>query len=110
MGGSSTVPLAIVLVFLGCCSNVVFLELIVKLARYKRIVELANLLICRSVLGLVMSIVCCCCEHREDTGAGNTITFFQFLFISIEGLVFVSHFFTTKPSIPIRYVIRSFIL
>jgi UDP-xylose/UDP-N-acetylglucosamine transporter B4 len=48
-----------------------------------------------------MSVVCCCCKHREDTGAGNTITFFQFLFISIEGLVFVSHFFTTKPSIPI---------
>ena len=43
--------------------------------------------------------------HREDTGAGNTVTFFQFLFISIEGLVFVSHFFTVTPNIPLRWVV-----
>ena len=32
--------------------------------------------------------------HREDVGAGNTVTFCQFLFISLEGLVFVS---TSSP-------------
>jgi hypothetical protein len=64
--GTST---AIFLVFLGCASNVVFLEMIVK----------------------------------EDSGAGNIVTFCQFLFISVEGLFFVSQFFTVPPIIPIRY-------
>ncbi|CAI8037054.1 UDP-xylose and UDP-N-acetylglucosamine transporter [Geodia barretti] len=66
--GANTVPLAIFLVFLGCASNVVILEMIVK----------------------------------EDSGAGNIVTFCQFLFISVEGLFFVSHFFTVPPIIPIR--------
>ncbi|XP_064399731.1 UDP-xylose and UDP-N-acetylglucosamine transporter-like [Halichondria panicea] len=63
-----TLFIAISLVFLGCCSNVVFLELIIK----------------------------------DDPGAGNIITFFQFLFVSLEGVVFVSHFFRVRPVIPIR--------
>ena len=46
------------------------------------------------------------CSHREDPGAGNTVTFFQFFFISLEGLVFVSHFFTTSPVIPLRYTLH----
>lgn len=80
-----SIPLAIFLVFLGCCSNVVFLELIVKLATSTHNVKIDV-----------------CCKRREDNGAGNTITFFQFLFISMEGLVFVSQFFTISPTIPIR--------
>ncbi len=40
--------------------------------------------------------------HRDDPGAGNIITFFQFLFVSLEGVVFVSHFFRVRPVIPIR--------
>ncbi|KAM8719642.1 hypothetical protein ACLKA7_005814 [Drosophila subpalustris] len=60
--------LAMICVFLGCCSNVVFLELIIQI----------------------------------DPGAGNLITFLQFLFIALEGLIFTSKFFTVKPKIAMR--------
>ncbi len=43
-----------------------------------------------------------CALCREDPGAGNIISFFQFLFVSLEGLVFVSRFFQVAPVIPIR--------
>jgi len=58
--------LAILLVLIGCCSNVIFLELIIQ----------------------------------QDPGAGNLITFSQFLVIAIEGLVFTTKFFTVKPKVP----------
>jgi len=57
---------AILLVLLGCCTNVIFLELIVQ----------------------------------QDPGAGNLVTFSQFLLIAIEGLVFTTKFFTVKPKVP----------
>ncbi|TDG40877.1 hypothetical protein AWZ03_012700 [Drosophila navojoa] len=60
--------LAMILVFVGCCSNVVFLELIIKI----------------------------------DPGAGNLITFSQFLFIALEGLIFTSKFFTVKKNIAFK--------
>ncbi|KAH8265171.1 hypothetical protein KR044_011598, partial [Drosophila immigrans] len=64
--------LAMICVFIGCCSNVVFLELIIQI----------------------------------DPGAGNLITFLQFLFIALEGLIFTSKFFTVKPKIALKdYVV-----
>ncbi|EDV92301.1 GH24120 [Drosophila grimshawi] len=60
--------LGMLFVFIGCCSNVVFLELIIQI----------------------------------DPGAGNLITFSQFLFIAIEGLIFTSKFFTVKPHIGLK--------
>ncbi|KAH8396044.1 hypothetical protein KR222_002275 [Zaprionus bogoriensis] len=64
--------LAMLCVFAGCCSNVVFLELIIQI----------------------------------DPGAGNLITFLQFLFIALEGLIFTSKFFTVKPKIALKdYVV-----
>ncbi|KAH8387053.1 hypothetical protein KR093_004407, partial [Drosophila rubida] len=60
--------LAMICVFVGCCSNVVFLELIIQI----------------------------------DPGAGNLITFLQFLFIALEGLIFTSKFFTVKPKIAMK--------
>ncbi|XP_028285713.1 UDP-xylose and UDP-N-acetylglucosamine transporter [Parambassis ranga] len=63
---------AIVLVFVGCCSNVVSLELLV----------------------------------REFPGCGNIVTFAQFLFIALEGLITEANFGRKKPAIPIsNYVI-----
>ncbi|TNN82132.1 UDP-xylose and UDP-N-acetylglucosamine transporter [Liparis tanakae] len=63
---------AIALVFVGCCSNVVSLELLV----------------------------------RQFPGCGNIVTFAQFLFIALEGLIFETNFGRKKPAIPIRnYVI-----
>ncbi|XP_067915544.1 UDP-xylose and UDP-N-acetylglucosamine transporter [Heterodontus francisci] len=59
---------AIGLVFLGCTSNVVFLELLV----------------------------------RDFPGCGNIVTFGQFLFIALEGLIFQAHFFTKPRAIPLR--------
>ncbi|XP_023293817.2 UDP-xylose and UDP-N-acetylglucosamine transporter [Lucilia cuprina] len=56
---------AVLGVFIGCCSNVIFLELLVK----------------------------------HDAGAGNLITFSQFLFIAVEGYIFTSKFGTVKPVI-----------
>lgn len=41
-------------------------------------------------------------HFRYDPGAGNLITFLQFLFISIEGFIFTSKFGTQKPSIGIK--------
>nr|XP_022296591.1 UDP-xylose and UDP-N-acetylglucosamine transporter-like [Crassostrea virginica]XP_022301739.1 UDP-xylose and UDP-N-acetylglucosamine transporter-like [Crassostrea virginica] len=55
-------------VFIGCCSNMIFLEY------------------------LITAIPTC----------GNLITFSQFLFISCEGLITTSKFFTVTPKIPIR--------
>ncbi|XP_068459540.1 UDP-xylose and UDP-N-acetylglucosamine transporter [Clinocottus analis] len=67
-----TTASAIALVFVGCCSNVVSLELLV----------------------------------RQFPGCGNIVTFTQFLFIALEGLIFETNFGRKKPAIPIRnYVI-----
>ncbi|GBP21717.1 UDP-xylose and UDP-N-acetylglucosamine transporter [Eumeta japonica] len=60
--------LAITFVFIGCCSNVVFLELVVK----------------------------------EDPGAGNLVTFLQFLFIAFVGFCTVGKFGTAERNIPFR--------
>ncbi|XP_072922894.1 UDP-xylose and UDP-N-acetylglucosamine transporter [Hemitrygon akajei] len=59
---------AVGLVFLGCSSNVVFLELLV----------------------------------RDFPGCGNIVTFGQFLFIALEGLIFQAHFLTKPRAIPLR--------
>ncbi|XP_041058430.1 UDP-xylose and UDP-N-acetylglucosamine transporter isoform X1 [Carcharodon carcharias] len=59
---------AIGLVFLGCTSNVVFLELLA----------------------------------RDFPGCGNIVTFGQFLFIALEGLIFQAHFLTKPRAIPLR--------
>ncbi|XP_011206128.1 UDP-xylose and UDP-N-acetylglucosamine transporter isoform X3 [Bactrocera dorsalis] len=59
---------AVICVFVGCCSNVVFLEYLVK----------------------------------EDPGAGNLITFSQFLFIALEGLVHIIASRDFVPKIPLR--------
>ncbi|KAK1335124.1 hypothetical protein QTO34_004704 [Cnephaeus nilssonii] len=61
---------AVGLVFAGCCSNVIFLELLV----------------------------------RKHPGCGNIVTFAQFLFIAVEGLLFEVNFGRKQPAIPIRYV------
>jgi len=58
--------LAILMVLIGCCTNVIFLELIIQ----------------------------------QDPGAGNLVTFSQFLLIAIEGLIFTTKFFTVKPKVP----------
>lgn len=60
--------LAVAGVFVGCCSNVIFLELLVK----------------------------------EDPGCGNLLTFLQFLFIALHGIVFTSKFGTVKRQISMR--------
>jgi len=54
------------MVLIGCCTNVIFLELIIQ----------------------------------QDPGAGNLVTFAQFLLIAIEGLIFTTKFFTVKPKVP----------
>ncbi|XP_051890187.1 UDP-xylose and UDP-N-acetylglucosamine transporter [Pristis pectinata] len=59
---------AIGLVFLGCSSNVVFLELLV----------------------------------RDFPGCGNIVTFGQFLFIALEGLIFQARFLMKPRAIPLR--------
>ncbi|TMW50459.1 hypothetical protein DOY81_004455 [Sarcophaga bullata] len=59
---------AVLGVFIGCCSNVIFLEMLVK----------------------------------HDAGAGNLITFSQFLFIAIEGYIFTSKFGSIKPVIGLK--------
>lgn len=60
--------LAISFVFIGCCSNVVFLELVV----------------------------------REDPGAGNLVTFLQFLFIACIGFCTVGKFGFSERKIPFK--------
>lgn len=65
---NSKAAIAIALVFVGCCSNVVFLELLVK----------------------------------TDPGAGNLITFLQFLFIAVHGFIFTAKCGTQKPKIGLK--------
>ncbi|XP_065183348.1 UDP-xylose and UDP-N-acetylglucosamine transporter-like isoform X2 [Sycon ciliatum] len=61
--------LAVALVFIGCCTNVVTLEAIIK----------------------------------QDKGAGNIVTFAQFLVIAVEGIVITSRFFTRSSVIPLKW-------
>ncbi|XP_031633933.1 UDP-xylose and UDP-N-acetylglucosamine transporter-like [Contarinia nasturtii] len=66
------VILAILGTFLGCCTNVVVLEYMVKM----------------------------------DPGSGNLVTFAQFAFIALEGLIFTSKFGTEPLRIPYKsYII-----
>ena len=37
---------------------------------------------------------------QADPGAGNLITFSQFLVIALEGLVFTTRFLTVQPKVP----------
>lgn len=79
------VPFAIGLVFLGCCANVIFLELIIK---YHYHYHNKSTITPPSPPSHTHTHT-----HtplREEPTAGNIITFFQFLFIALEGLIFVS--------------------
>ena len=38
----------------------------------------------------------------EEPGAGNIITFMQFLFIAVEGLILTTKFLTVKSVIPMK--------
>ncbi|XP_048739866.2 UDP-xylose and UDP-N-acetylglucosamine transporter-like isoform X2 [Ostrea edulis] len=60
--------IATTFVFIGCCSNMIFLEYLIS----------------------------------AFPSSGNLITFSQFLFISCEGLITTSRFFTVTPKIPFR--------
>ncbi|CAB0038670.1 unnamed protein product [Trichogramma brassicae] len=64
----ASTALAVLFVFVGCCSNLVFLELLTK----------------------------------EDPGSGNLITFCQFLFISLEGMIFTWKFGRAQRTIEIK--------
>lgn len=86
--GLLTVPFAIGLVFLGCCTNVVFLELIIRWE------------ICIFIKFYPKIVVCFIC--REEPGAGNIITFFQFLFVAVEGFFFVSNCCQKPSKIPMK--------
>ena len=44
-------------------------------------------------------------DFRASSSSGNMIVFFQFLFASVEGLIFCSKFGKTKRVIPLQYVI-----
>ncbi|CAN7988374.1 unnamed protein product [Ixodes hexagonus] len=65
------VVIATLFVFLGCCTNVIFLELLVK----------------------------------EQPGCSNLITFAQFLFISVEGFIFATHFGKRRPVVPLKHYV-----
>ncbi|XP_035223156.1 UDP-xylose and UDP-N-acetylglucosamine transporter-like [Stegodyphus dumicola] len=39
---------------------------------------------------------------RKIPGCGNVVTFFQFLFIALEGFIFTTKFGTVKPAVPIK--------
>jgi len=65
---NSAAAFASVGVFIGCCANAVFLELLVK----------------------------------QDPGCGHLVTFSQFLFIALEGIIFESKFFTAKRNVPLK--------
>ena len=42
------------------------------------------------------------CDDRNDPGAGNIITFAQFLVVALEGFVVTTKFLTVKNQVPIR--------
>lgn len=41
------------------------------------------------------------CVFREEPSSGNIITFFQFLFIAVEGALFTTNFGCNKSHIPV---------
>lgn len=59
---------------------------------------------------LIFLVFVACCSNvvllelivREDATCVNTVTFFQFLFIAIEGFIFAANFGLSKPVIPLR--------
>lgn len=76
----------IALIFLGCCSNVVFLELIVKYVKSKKVFDK-----CSNIF------------FRPYPGSGNIITFAQFLFIAIEGFINYYKWGSAQRRIPLKY-------
>lgn len=82
------VLLAVLGTFLGCCSNVVILEYMIKY------VELYSTnLSSKHKQNLVnFSDGFLFCFRRLDPGSGNLVTFAQFLFIAIEGFIFTAKF------------------
>ena len=58
----------LLLLYIGCCSSVIFLELLIN----------------------------------EDPGCGNLVTFFHFLFISIEGFINTTKFLTIPRKVPVQ--------
>lgn len=61
----------------------------------------------------ILLVFTACCSNvillellvREDPSCVNTVTFFQFLFIAVEGFIFTANFGFKKPVIPIsKYV------
>ncbi|KAL7051617.1 hypothetical protein ACKWTF_004529 [Chironomus riparius] len=64
---------------------------------YKAAIAIAGVLLgcCLDALYLEFAV-------RYDSGSGNLITFLQFFFIALYGLIFTSKFFTVKPNIPMK--------
>ncbi|NXN15047.1 S35B4 protein, partial [Indicator maculatus] len=53
--------------------------------------------------GIALMLVFLPCGCRQFPGCGNIVTFFQFLFIAVEGFIFEVNFGRKKPAIPLRY-------
>ncbi|XP_074645150.1 UDP-xylose and UDP-N-acetylglucosamine transporter-like [Tubulanus polymorphus] len=69
---SSKAIVGMAMVFMGCCTNVVFLEFLVK----------------------------------KFPGSGNIVTFFQFLFIAVEGFIFSVDFGRKQRAIPLKEYLK----
>jgi solute carrier family 35 (UDP-xylose/UDP-N-acetylglucosamine transporter), member B4 len=76
------VTIAIFAAFVACCINVIFLELIIRCLAINNN-SLNNTLFFKT-------------RFRYDPGAGNLITFSQFVCVSIAGLILTSKFFAIK--------------
>ena len=88
----SGAALGIALILLGCCANVMTLEILTtSVAQHSQ----ANQPLCPAGAGRPVPALCVltlrsralCAVNRRDPGAGNLITFAQFLLIASEGVV-----------------------
>ena len=85
-------PFVILSTFLGCCSSVIFLELLINEGKntcWKN---------CTTVLDTIIFLF----FFTPDAGCGNLVTFSHFLFISLEGFIFTTKFGQKSPKVPIK--------
>ena len=85
-------PLVILTTFLGCCSSVIFLELLINEGKntcWKN---------CTTVRDTIIFLY----FFTPDAGCGNLVTFSHFLFISLEGFIFTTKFGQKSPKVPIK--------
>lgn len=84
---------AILLVFIACCTNVVLMEHLIQLVVSEYVMYYIYVI---SIIVIVFFV------FRNDSGAGNLVSFLEYLFIVVEGFIFTTRCGCSSLRIPMR--------